>query len=130
MTATAFCLCSASAECILVLPCSTPNASACTTPYHCPRCRVGRTWLHCVIRGRVKVVGLADGPIIWPICRSGKGRARILTGDLVKAVRMESLVAVARLWGVSGQTVSVWRKVLNVPRFTRGTFKLYQEYGA
>ena len=62
------------------------------------------------VRGRVKVVGLADGPILWLLCRSGKGRARILTGDLVKAVRTESVVAVAHAWNVSGQAVSVWRR--------------------
>ena len=32
-------------------------------PYRSPRCRVGRTWLRCAIRGNVKVVGISDTPI-------------------------------------------------------------------
>jgi hypothetical protein len=41
-------------------------------PYRMPRCRVGRTWLHCAIRGQVRVVGISDAPIMWPLCKAGK----------------------------------------------------------
>ena len=93
-------------------------------PYRSPRCRVGRTWLPCAIHGRVKVLGISDSPIPWPMAKPVKGWARIICGDLVRALRKESCIAVAHAWGVSSQTVTVWRRALNVPRLTAGTRKL------
>jgi hypothetical protein len=75
-------------------------------PYQMPRCRVGR-WLTCAIRGRVKVVGITSGLIQWPRTHS---RALIICGGLLRAIRRESNQAVARWWGVSELTVSVWRR--------------------
>jgi hypothetical protein len=49
----------------------------------------------------------------------------ILCGDLVKAVKCESAVAVAHHFGVSTQTVKGWRKALGVPRANEGSARLW-----
>lgn len=93
-------------------------------PYRSPRCRVGRTWLSCAIRGRVKVVGISDTPIPWPVTLSNRHRVPIICGGLLKAIKRESNQAVARHWGVCEYTVSKWRKALGVPRSNAGTHEL------
>jgi hypothetical protein len=63
--------------------------------YQTQRFKYGDT-ATCGIRGPVKVVGLSNGRIQWPKCRSGKpARAIILCGALADAVRTESVRAVA-----------------------------------
>src|SRR5438046_2753657 len=79
-------------------------------PYRMPRCKV-RGFLQCQMRGKVRVTSIADSPISWPCCGNG---GRILCGDLVKAVNRESGQAVAHWWGVSPQTVTIWRNALGV----------------
>lgn len=97
-------------------------------PYVGPRCRPG-TNLFCEVRGWVVVGKMSDGRITWPMCKAGKrARAFILCGDLVKAVKCESAIAVCYWWGVTAQTVSAWRKALDVPRMNEGTGRLYREY--
>jgi hypothetical protein len=97
-------------------------------PYRMPRCRVGRK-LFCEVRGWVTVRGLSDNPIPWPQTRGKRGRPfLILCGDLVKAVRRESNQAVAYHWGVTPQTVSGWRKALDVGPTTEGTSRLRSDY--
>jgi hypothetical protein len=91
-------------------------------PYLMPRCQLGKK-LFCEIRGWVAVKRLSDGRIPWPQTRKG---AFILCGDLVQAVRRESNLAVCYWWGVTPQTVSVWRKALDVPRSNRGSKRLWQ----
>jgi hypothetical protein len=66
--------------------------------------------------------------IPWPLV-SRSPNARVLpalAGGLVRAVRTESLQAVARWWGVSGSTVLKWRRALGVPENTPGTLRLRQ----
>ena len=58
--------------------------------------------LTCKIRGKVQVGGYTTAPIAWPhILKSGRP-VLILCGDLVKAVKTESVQAIAYWWGVSG----------------------------
>ena len=88
-------------------------------PYHPPRTDRGK-FLVCEWRGKVKVSGYSDGQIPWPI----KWKTRnslILCGDLVKAVRLESKVAIAHHWGVCLETVQGWRRVLGVEAYTSGS---------
>jgi hypothetical protein len=88
-------------------------------PYTPPRTRPGR-FLFCERRGTVKVSDYSYALIPWPI----KWKTRnslILCGDLVKAVRQESKLAVAYHWGVCLQTVRVWRRVLGTETYNRGT---------
>jgi len=63
-------------------------------PYHPPKCRLGQK-LWGELRGCVPVVKIYRGRIPWPMT-AVKRRARgyILCGDLVKAVKRESEIAV------------------------------------
>src|SRR5262249_33653375 len=68
--------------------------------YRTPKCSVGRC-LGCVMRGKIAVAGLSDAPIQWPYVPQPGGngyRSLILCGDLVRAVRRESGIAVAHWW--------------------------------
>lgn len=97
-------------------------------PYVPPKCRRGDA-LHCEYRDReVKVGGMTDAPIQWPrALKTGKA-SPIVCGDLVRAIRAESEIAVAHHWGVCVVTVWSWKKVLGVPRITEGGARLYREY--
>ena len=97
--------------------------------YTTPQVRVGSV-VHCARRGDVRIVGLSSAPIPWPIGQTTpKGRARplVLFGDLVEAIRREPAQAVAYHWGVTAQTVTAWRKALDVGQYTEGTSKLKSE---
>jgi hypothetical protein len=97
-------------------------------PYRAPKCRVGR-WLKCRLRGRVKVVAISDAPIQWPMTRlpTGGPAILILCGDLMKAVRCESSLAVQHWWGVKADLVWRWRKALGVEQHTAGTMRLHSK---
>jgi hypothetical protein len=97
--------------------------------YRTPRFRYGAVVMD-DIRGWVRIVGLSDGPIPWPIGQLGRGgrqRFLILFGALARAVRRESNQAVAHHWGVTPQTVTVWRKALEVRTVNDGTHRLLRE---
>jgi hypothetical protein len=98
-------------------------------PYRTPRFQYGKT-VWCEVRGEVRIVGLSDALIPWTMGRKGNGRpALVVYGDLAKAVRRESNLAVAHHWGVTGQTVTRWRKALDVDPINEGTFALLSDYG-
>ena len=97
--------------------------------YRTPRFRYGRQ-VFCELRGWVTIVGLREAPIPWPVGKRGRATTLILYGDLVRAVRRESAVAVAHAWGVTAQTVTKWRRALGVPRATEGTSRLHRAYAA
>lgn len=93
-------------------------------PYRTPRFKYGAQ-VKDARRGTVKIVGLSDAPIPWPIGAGNRGaKSLVLFGALARAVRRESNQAVAHWWGASGQTVTAWRKALGVPLTTEGTSKL------
>lgn len=97
-------------------------------PYVAPRCRLGDT-LRCEYRGReVKVLGMTDAPIQWPCARGNRNASPILCGDLIRAVRTESAMAVARHWGVGTELVWKWRRSLGVGPMTNGSRRLRIEY--
>jgi hypothetical protein len=96
-------------------------------PYRTPRFRYGK-FVKDVRKGQVKIVELSDAPIPWPIGLKFASRSPVLYGALIKAVRRESNQAVAKAWGVSGQTVTAWRKALGVPVTTDGTSALRSAY--
>lgn len=74
------------------------------------------------------MAGRSDAPIPWPF-RKGQGRPScILCGDLIRAVKTESEIAVAHHWGVDKKTVWAWRKALDVPRMTKGGTQLAIDY--
>ncbi len=86
--------------------------------YRPQRVRVG-TVLRCEARGcEVIVTGYSDGPIRWRVGRRREGErgvsGPVVFGALAKAVRTEAVIAVARAWGVTRQTVAKWRRKLGV----------------
>jgi hypothetical protein len=93
-------------------------------PYGPPALKRGG-WLWCAFRGKVKTYAWSHGRIPWPLIKKGGGH--ILCGDLERAIRRESVAAVAHWWGVRRETVSVWRRLLEVPRMTEGTRRLCHE---
>jgi hypothetical protein len=94
-------------------------------PYAAPECRVG-DWLACEYRGREdKVRGISDGPIPWPTSRRTGRPSLIVCYDLVRAVRVESVRAVAHHWGVARETVWKWRRALDVPTWNEGSRRLH-----
>lgn len=97
-------------------------------PYVPPAARRGDL-LRCEYRGGdVRVGGMTDAPIQWPrALKTGKA-SPIVCGDLARAIRCESELAVAYHWGVGVVTVWKWRKALGVPQVNEGTARLYREY--
>jgi hypothetical protein len=101
----------------------------CFGPYSTPRFQYGHV-VWCEVRGEVRIVGLSDAPIPWPIGQTRQGpRALVVFGDLAKAVRREANLAVAHWWGITAKTVTKWRKALDVSRINDGTFGLMSVHG-
>lgn len=103
-------------------------------PYRTPRVKPGHA-VACLMRGEVEVDGLTAGPgttaegvpLAWPYVEGVAGkRSLILVGDLVKAVRRESVSAICRAWGVSRWQVRDWRRALGVGRYNEGTRVLWR----
>src|SRR5665213_108615 len=68
--------------------------------------------LFCEGRGSLKVGSWSDGLIPWP--RRYRTGSIILCGDLVRAVKLESVEAVCFHWGVCRNVVQNWRQALHV----------------
>src|SRR5215467_1057578 len=100
-------------------------------PYRTPVFRYGDD-AFCELRGDVILCGLTDAPIPWPTGKKrqkGPGaRAIVVYGALAEAVRRESAQAVARWFGVTAQTVTRWRKALDVGPVNDGTHRLRHDY--
>ena len=97
-------------------------------PYQPPKCRVGDK-LPCEYRGReVTVRAMTDAPIQWPATRGGLRASPIVCGDLIRAVRAESEIAVVHHWGVNRYVVWKWRRALEVPEVNKGTQRLKVDY--
>ncbi|MDE2473261.1 MAG: hypothetical protein KGL35_32280 [Bradyrhizobium sp.] len=78
--------------------------------------------------GRETVYALATaGLLAWPAKARGGRLVPILHGDLVLAVRNESVEAVCALAGVSRWTVQDWRRRCGVGRFNAGTLARWRE---
>jgi len=82
-------------------------------PYATPRFRIGQH-VEDLRRGTVRIVGLSDGRIAWPIAAGPGGLSLLLYRGLARAVRSEANAAVAYWFGVTGQTVTKWRRALGV----------------
>jgi hypothetical protein len=98
--------------------------------YRTPRVKLGRI-LSCEYRDDdVIVVGYSDGRIPWPLGRRrGKSsKTMVMYGDLVRALKVESNLAICYWWGVTPQTVTAWRKALGVEPTTKGTSRLRSEW--
>jgi hypothetical protein len=89
-------------------------------PYRTPRFRYGKV-VFCEVRGEATICGLSDAPIPWPVGKRRRAKSLVVYKGLAEAVRRESNLAVAHWWGISPQTVSLWRKALDVGPVTAGT---------
>jgi hypothetical protein len=96
--------------------------------YRTPAFRYGQR-VQCLARGEVTIVGLSNAPIPWPIGKTLRARSLVLYRGLAHAVRREANQDVARLFGVTGQTVTKWRRALDVPPNNRGTLRRRVEAG-
>jgi hypothetical protein len=99
--------------------------------YGTPRFRIGAK-VTCEVRGELKIVGVTDAPIPWPLGAGPRGGAKslVVSGDLVRAIRRESVYALCHWFGVNFQTVTKWRKALGVPQLNFGTRKLWEANAA
>jgi hypothetical protein len=97
-------------------------------PYRTPRFKYGAL-VRDGIRSEVKVVGLTDGRIPWPIGQRGRARSLVFSGSLVRAVRTESIVSICYWWGIGRRSVYRWRKALGIPGCNPGTRRLKTKYG-
>jgi hypothetical protein len=98
-------------------------------PYRSPRIAIGHV-LDCEARDcDVIVVNYSIARIPWPVGhrRDRGARSLVVYGRLADAVRRESNQAVAYWWGVTPQTVTKWRKALDVPRANEGTHRLHHD---
>jgi len=94
--------------------------------YRTPRFRLGAT-VTCKVRGELRIVGVTDARIPWPLGHSGRGaRSLVVYGDLARAIRRESVSAICHWFGVHDLTVWKWRKALGVPERNYGTRKLWE----
>jgi len=94
-------------------------------PYGTPKFKYGHlVWDE--IRGWVRIVGISDSPIPWPIGSDGRTKSLVLYGDLVKALMNESGVAVRHWWGLSGWHIRKYRRALNVPTANFGARWLWR----
>jgi len=92
-------------------------------PYATPRFRIGQR-VEDLRRGTVRIVGLSDGPIPWPIGFGPGGRSLVLYRGLARAVKRETEAAIMHWFGVGPSTVRKWRRALNVPRWNEGDLQL------
>lgn len=89
-------------------------------PYYSPAVQVGQS-VECERFGLVRITGWSEGPLPWPQCQRSRYPSLILFADLERAVKCESVQAVALAWGVWQPMVSKWREVLGVKRMNAGT---------
>lgn len=92
-------------------------------PYAPPLVPIGR-WLKCELRGELQVSGYTNALIPWPAA-TGHHKQLIVCGDLVRALKTESVLAVAFHFAISRGLVSEYRSRLNIERFTAGSQRLF-----
>jgi hypothetical protein len=80
------------------------------------------------IRGEVKIIGISDARIPWPLAHYWAKRSVVVYRGLAKAIRRESVQAVAYWWGISVEKVRLVRRALGVPLHNDGTARLRQRY--
>lgn len=97
-------------------------------PYYPPAVRRD-AWLMDEERGNVCVGGYSEGRIPWPRVKKTGTASLILCGDLVRAVKTESALAIKYWFGVGDGVIARWRKTLKVKQTgSEGSRRLYQQY--
>src|SRR6476659_8840034 len=93
-------------------------------PYVTPKYRIGQV-VRCAVRGPVTVKSYTNALIPWPRGIARRAPSLIVCGELLRALRTESNLALCHWWGVTRPTVSKWRRILKTPRNTPGQLALY-----
>src|SRR5262249_33223016 len=62
----------------------------------------------------------------WPVGKRGRAKAPVVAAGLGRVLRAEAAQAVAHWWGLSAQTVCLYRRALGIPRSTSGSHRLWQ----
>jgi len=98
-------------------------------PYTMPRFRLGQTVMDEARDRDVVICGITDARIPWPmgLPKGSRARSLVVFDGLADAVRRESNQAICHWWGITGQTVSIWRKALGVGPVTAGTLAVRRE---
>jgi hypothetical protein len=119
------------------MPTETPTLIG--APYKAPRFKVGQDLAGLVacrtchvdpeaVNGPHRVRGILDGPIPWPYTIIAGTRPQlIITAELERAIRTESVLALAYHLGVSRGWVERARRMLGVPRMNEGTRELWRQ---
>ena len=92
--------------------------------YKSPRFKLGAT-VEDEIRGKVRIVGVSDARIPWPLALNWRQRSVVVYGALARAMRLESVQATAYWWGISVEKVRLVRRALGVPMFNEGSIRLW-----
>ncbi|MBI3870009.1 MAG: hypothetical protein HY299_15910 [Verrucomicrobia bacterium] len=92
-------------------------------PYSPPMISIGG-WLKCKLRDDLQVGGYSNGLIPWPVAL-GRANQLIVCGDLVRALKTESRLAVSFHFGISLALVSEYRQKLGIERYTAGSMRLF-----
>jgi hypothetical protein len=93
-------------------------------PYVPPLIAIGG-WLKCELRGDLQVGGYTNALIPWPVA-AVHGKPRIICGDLLRALKTESVAAVCFHFGICHSMVSEYRQRLGIERFTAGSMRLFR----
>lgn len=98
------------------------------SPYATPQFEYGDVVMD-EVRGEMTIVGLTDARIPWQIGKRPKGQKTIVVyAGLADAVRKEANITVCHWRGITPQTVSKWRRALDVERMTPGSSALLSDY--
>jgi len=92
-------------------------------PYSRANGRVG-AWLKCELRGLLQVGSFSNALIPWPTAVKHR-KQLIVCGDLVRALKTESCLAVCFHFGILPQMVSEYRRRLGIERLTAGSTRLF-----
>jgi hypothetical protein len=63
----------------------------------------------CLVRGVVKLVGLSNAAIPWPVGEREGEQELVVYRGLARALQMESADAVAEAWGVPAAKIKAWQ---------------------
>jgi DNA-binding Xre family transcriptional regulator len=96
-------------------------------PYQAPPVNIGDEIVD-EVRGPVIIGTWSKGRIPWPCLRTSGRSAFVLCGDLARAVRHESSLAIQYWWGVGPATVHRWRRQLGIGNRTEGTIHLHRAW--
>src|SRR3954471_13508651 len=84
-------------------------------PYVTPVIATGVV-VECEVRGLVTVIGVSNGPMVWPVGERDGERQLVVFKSLARALRQETPAAGGAAWGVDIATLHRWRTSCNQPR--------------